>query len=257
MSYPVSFPRKCFYIPLLLLLILVQLSGIFTYCPLFMMFFLPSAAPLVAQMVKCLPAMPETWVPSLDQEDPLEKRMATHSSIFACRIPGQRSLVGYSPCGRKSRIRLSDFIFSSLKSTPNGQGAQNTWFLQDSTHRKHLYELDCLFSEGFPNPGIVFQMIQNGIFHIFLLTVPLPPTTGSFVPESSVLLPWAALLSPKAAYAGTSVSHIPQSSLFLQVYHVESFSPRDLCLSSQWPLSPGLYFSKQTFSPQEEICFQL
>ena len=52
------------------------------------MFSLPSAAPLVAQMVKCLPAMRETWVPSLDQEDPLEKGMATHSSIFACRIPG-------------------------------------------------------------------------------------------------------------------------------------------------------------------------
>ena len=88
MSYPVSFPRKRFYIPLLLLLILVQLSGIFTYCPLFTMFSLSSAAPLVAQMVKCLPAVWETWVPSLDQEDPLEKGMATHSSIFACRIPG-------------------------------------------------------------------------------------------------------------------------------------------------------------------------
>ena len=69
MRYPVSFPRKCFYIPLLLLLILVQLSGIFTYCPLFMMFFLPSAAPLVAQMVKCLPAMRETRVQFLGQED--------------------------------------------------------------------------------------------------------------------------------------------------------------------------------------------
>ena len=42
---------------------------------------------LVAQMVKNLPAMWETWVWSLGQEDPLEKRMATHSSIFAWRIP--------------------------------------------------------------------------------------------------------------------------------------------------------------------------
>ena len=42
----------------------------------------------VAQRLKCLPAMRETWVPSLGQEDPLEKEMATHSSILAWRIPG-------------------------------------------------------------------------------------------------------------------------------------------------------------------------
>ena len=38
-------------------------------------------------MVKNLPAMQETWVQSLDQEDPLEKGIATHSSILAWRIP--------------------------------------------------------------------------------------------------------------------------------------------------------------------------
>ena len=42
----------------------------------------------VAQMVKNLPAMQETWVQSLGQEDPLEKGMATHSNILAWRIPG-------------------------------------------------------------------------------------------------------------------------------------------------------------------------
>ena len=38
-------------------------------------------------MVKSLPAVWETWVPSLGQEDPLEKGMATHSSILAWRTP--------------------------------------------------------------------------------------------------------------------------------------------------------------------------
>ena len=38
-------------------------------------------------MVKCLPAMSETWVQSLSREDPLEKEMATHSSTFAWKIP--------------------------------------------------------------------------------------------------------------------------------------------------------------------------
>ena len=42
---------------------------------------------LVAQLLKNLPAMQETWVQSLDCEDPLEKGKATHSSILAWRIP--------------------------------------------------------------------------------------------------------------------------------------------------------------------------
>ena len=43
--------------------------------------------PLVAEMVKNLPAIQETWIQSLDGEDPLEKGMATHCSILAWRIP--------------------------------------------------------------------------------------------------------------------------------------------------------------------------
>ena len=41
----------------------------------------------MAQMVKNLPAMQETWLPSLGQEDPLEKEMATISSILAWKMP--------------------------------------------------------------------------------------------------------------------------------------------------------------------------
>ena len=44
-------------------------------------------ASLVAQRLKRLPGMWETWVRSLGQEDPLEKEMATHSSTVAWRIP--------------------------------------------------------------------------------------------------------------------------------------------------------------------------
>ena len=40
-----------------------------------------------AQRLKCLPAMPETWVRSLGQEDPLEKELAAHSSLLAWRTP--------------------------------------------------------------------------------------------------------------------------------------------------------------------------
>ena len=44
-------------------------------------------ASLVAQRLKHLPAMQETWVPSLGREDPLEKEMATHCSILAWKTP--------------------------------------------------------------------------------------------------------------------------------------------------------------------------
>ena len=56
---------------------------------------------LVAQTVKNLLAMQETWVQSLGWKDSLEESMATHSSILAWRIPLQRSLVGYSSWGHK------------------------------------------------------------------------------------------------------------------------------------------------------------
>ena len=42
------------------------------------------------------------WVQSLGQKDPLEKEMATHSSILAWRIPWTESLAGYSPWGHKA-----------------------------------------------------------------------------------------------------------------------------------------------------------
>ena len=58
-------------------------------------------ASLVVQMVKNLPAMQETQVRSLGQEDPLEKGMATHSSILAWRVPWTKEPGGYSPWGDK------------------------------------------------------------------------------------------------------------------------------------------------------------
>ena len=51
----------------------------------------------MAQMVKNLPAVQETQVRSLSQEDPLEEEMATHSSILAWRVPWTEE-----PCGLQS-----------------------------------------------------------------------------------------------------------------------------------------------------------
>ena len=63
-------------------------------------------------MVKNLPAMQETQVRSLGWEDPLEKEMATPSSILARKKShGQRKLVGYSPWGHKESEQLGNQHF--------------------------------------------------------------------------------------------------------------------------------------------------
>ena len=58
-------------------------------------------ASLVAERLKCLPTMQGMLVLSLGWEDPLEKEMATHSSILPGEYHGQRILVDYGPWGRK------------------------------------------------------------------------------------------------------------------------------------------------------------
>ena len=63
---------------------------------------------LVAQTVKNLPAMQETCVQSLDREDPLEKGMATHSSILAWRIPWIEEPSRLQSMGHKESDRLSE-----------------------------------------------------------------------------------------------------------------------------------------------------
>ena len=64
---------------------------------------------LVAQMVKNLPAMQETWVRSLGQEDPLEKRMATHSSYSCLENSMDTGAWQATDCGvAKSWTQLSD-----------------------------------------------------------------------------------------------------------------------------------------------------
>ena len=71
---------------------------------------------LVAQTVKRLPATWETWVRSLDGEDPLEKEMATHSSTLAWKIPWTEEPGGLQSVGsQRGLTRLSDFTHFTLR----------------------------------------------------------------------------------------------------------------------------------------------
>ena len=63
---------------------------------------------LVAQKIRNLPSMQETWDQPLGWEDALEEGMATHSTILACRIPMDRSLEDYSPRGHKESDTLTE-----------------------------------------------------------------------------------------------------------------------------------------------------
>ena len=97
-------------------------------------------------MVRNLPAMQETWVQSLGQEDPLAKGLATTPVFLSGEFPGQRSLAGYSPWGCKEldtwatntyfilmskdmRPGISLFRGSFLKSNNNHLDLLSTYYI--------------------------------------------------------------------------------------------------------------------------------
>ena len=85
----------------------------------------------MAQSVKNLPAMQETWVQTLGREDPPEKGTVTHSSILAWRIPWKEETVhGVS----KSQTRLSDLL---RLSAPNA--GRLDWIPRQGT-RSHMLQ---------------------------------------------------------------------------------------------------------------------
>ena len=92
-------------------------------------------ASLVAQTVKNSPAVQETWVQSLGWEDPLEKSMATHSSILSWRIPTDRRAwwatvmgsqrVGYNWVTNTHKVgTVTDILFLGSKITADGDCSQ-------------------------------------------------------------------------------------------------------------------------------------
>ena len=114
----------------------------------------------MAQLVKNLPAMQETWFRSLDQEDPLEKEMATHSNIRAWRIPWAEEPGWHGPWDHKEldmtvQLTLKDLfsslsreqwqaLFQGVKSTPPSQGEISE--RERTSHRPgHGHSLWCAF----------------------------------------------------------------------------------------------------------------
>ena len=69
---------------------------------------------LVAQRLKCLPAMRETWLQSLGWEDPWRRKWQPTPVFLPGEPHGQRSLAGYSPRGRKESDTTEQLHFTSL-----------------------------------------------------------------------------------------------------------------------------------------------
>ena len=96
-----------------------------------------SWASLVAQLAKNPPAMRETWVWSLDWEDPLENGKATHSSILAWRIPQTVLSMGSQESDMTEWLSLSPLSFMVYKVTAGCEVAQ-TWRWENTTHKAFL-----------------------------------------------------------------------------------------------------------------------
>ena len=98
-------------------------------------------ASLVAQRLKGLPAMQETWVRSLGQEDLLEKEMATHSSILAWRIPWTEEPGGLQSTGSQ-RVR-HNFTFTFCVIIKGGQcWSRTSW--SEHRHKARVLPLESL-----------------------------------------------------------------------------------------------------------------
>ena len=90
-------------------------------------------ASLMAWMIKNLPAMQETWVQSLGGEDPLEKGMATRSSILAWEIPWRLKSLGSQRVGHDYHFH---FLSQYEEASKDKSQIKNTWKVCKSFVRK-------------------------------------------------------------------------------------------------------------------------
>ena len=153
-------------------------------------------------MVKCLPAMPETQVLSVGRENPLEKEMATHSSILAWEIPWTEEPGGLQSLGSQ-RVRhnwatslslsiiknrdINLMIFSSVQSlsrvrlfvTPWIAASQASLFITNSWGSLKLMSIESVM----PYSHLILG-------RPLLLLPPIPPSIKVFLSESTLLMRW-------------------------------------------------------------------
>ena len=125
--------------------------------------YLGKAASLVAHMVKNLPAMQETWVWSLGQEDPLEKGMATHCSILAWSILWTEKPGGLQPMGPQ-KIRLNWATVTVIVQRSRIKGGHIIYI--DLVPSGNHYSVLCIYMLVFTCFVHLFHFCLFFIFHI-------------------------------------------------------------------------------------------
>ena len=125
--------------------------------------YLGKAASLVAHMVKNLPAMQETWVWSLGQEDPLEKGMATHCSILAWSILWTEKPGGLQSMGPQ-KIRLNWATVTVIVQRSRIKGGHIIYI--DLVPSGNHYSILCIYMLVFTCFVHLFHFCLFFIFHI-------------------------------------------------------------------------------------------
>ena len=117
-------------------------------------------------VMKNPPAMQETWVQSLGWKDPLEKNMATHSSILPGESHGQRSLASYSPFGHKT---VGNNLAAKQQQQPIRPRQHFTEFRVYTRRGSRKVEQDSTFFWHTDHPvSQINQLWNTVIYYIFL-----------------------------------------------------------------------------------------
>ena len=150
------------------------------------MFFFKSSwlvyASLVAQTVKWLSAIWETWAQSLSQEDPLAKEMAIHASTLAWKIPWIEEPSRLHSMGSQSQTRLSNFTSFHFTCTLNPSPSSSFW---NCTGCVPTYIANFLSSTGLSTTAYKHNLISPILKSIFSSSIdptyhysPLPPSSS-------------------------------------------------------------------------------
>ena len=133
-----------------------------------------SWASLVTQTIRNLPAIQETWVLSLGWEDTLEKRMATHSSGLACKIPWIEELqsIGHKELDTTERLTLSpDFSWNQKRSTKCALCQMHTHACTHTHTHTHTSKQRSINDKRNSHLELKFSVTFMLTHHIFFYTV--------------------------------------------------------------------------------------
>ena len=133
--------------------------------------FIPPRASLVAQRLKRLPPMWETWVQSLGREEALEKEMVTHSSIFAWRIPwtekpGRLQSMGSQRVGHDWATSLT-LLFLKVGCLIDDYHASSVSPWKDVPHVKLISLLSICLHFLCINTSLIFSLMEHLLRNYF------------------------------------------------------------------------------------------